>query len=290
MNVDVVGRIRASRQVEQDGGLHLLGGKTVSTAPGGEGTSFSFQELFDGKASTLVVFQKTLEPLLSVFREGMNVALLAFGETDSGKSYTLTGEPKDRTGIIPLAIDHLFSQLLSSSEWKVGAKAPHLQNLPETTTWSLSLSMYEIYYEVLKDLLQKEKRDSVKLELTYSTQDGTHIKNLVRWCDSSPCKNGGTCWQTGISYRCECKSGWTGLYCDVPSVSCEVAAKQQEVFTRAPAVFGCEAEDSEQKGRRSTTCLRRINLMIDNWGCQILMVTESSAENGSSSDFLCGHI
>uniref|UniRef100_A0A8C3TFY3 Neurogenic locus notch homolog protein 1 n=1 Tax=Chelydra serpentina TaxID=8475 RepID=A0A8C3TFY3_CHESE len=34
-------------------------------------------------------------------------------------------------------------------------------------------------------------------------------RNLVRWCDSSPCKNGGKCWQTNNLYRCECNSGWT---------------------------------------------------------------------------------
>jgi len=53
------------------------------------------------------------------------------------------------------------------------------------------------------------------------------FQNLVRWCDSSPCKNRGTCWQRGTTYSCECEIGWTGLYCDVPSVSCEVAAKQR---------------------------------------------------------------
>lgn len=53
------------------------------------------------------------------------------------------------------------------------------------------------------------------------------LQNLVRWCDSSPCKNGGTCWQTGTTYSCGCETGWMGLYCDVPSVSCEVAAKQR---------------------------------------------------------------
>lgn len=52
-------------------------------------------------------------------------------------------------------------------------------------------------------------------------------QSLVRWCDSSPCKNGGRCWQTNTRYRCECHSGWTGLYCDVPNVSCEVAAQRQ---------------------------------------------------------------
>ena len=53
------------------------------------------------------------------------------------------------------------------------------------------------------------------------------FQNLVRWCDLSPCKNGGTCWQQVTTYSCECETGWTGLYCDVPSVSCEVAAKQR---------------------------------------------------------------
>lgn len=52
-------------------------------------------------------------------------------------------------------------------------------------------------------------------------------QSLVRWCDSTPCKNGGSCWQQGSSFTCQCASGWTGIYCDVPSVSCEVAAQQQ---------------------------------------------------------------
>lgn len=52
-------------------------------------------------------------------------------------------------------------------------------------------------------------------------------QNLVRWCDSAPCKNGGKCWQTNTQYHCECRSGWTGLNCDVLSVSCEVAAQKR---------------------------------------------------------------
>lgn len=57
------------------------------------------------------------------------------------------------------------------------------------------------------------------------------LQNLVHWCDSSPCKNGGTCWQQGASYTCQCQTEWTGLYCDIPSVSCEVAAKEQGKLT-----------------------------------------------------------
>lgn len=60
-------------------------------------------------------------------------------------------------------------------------------------------------------------------------------QNLVRWCDSSPCKNGGKCWQTNVLYRCECHSGWTGLYCDVPSVSCEAAARERGNHVSPPS-------------------------------------------------------
>ncbi len=56
------------------------------------------------------------------------------------------------------------------------------------------------------------------------------VQELVNWCKPSPCKNGGICRQSGTRYSCQCLTGWTGLYCDVPSVSCEVAAKQQGRF------------------------------------------------------------
>lgn len=78
-------------------------------------------------------------------------------------------------------------------------------------------------------------------------------QNLVRWCDSSPCKNGGKCWQTNNLYRCECNSGWTGLYCDVPSVSCEVAAKQQG--TSLPSYTLCTAWASPDFPRIAVTIL-----------------------------------
>lgn len=46
-------------------------------------------------------------------------------------------------------------------------------------------------------------------------------------CSKSPCKNKGTCVQSGAQTRCVCPSGWAGAYCDVPNVSCQVAALQR---------------------------------------------------------------
>uniref|UniRef100_A0A8C6P6F5 Neurogenic locus notch homolog protein 1 n=1 Tax=Nothobranchius furzeri TaxID=105023 RepID=A0A8C6P6F5_NOTFU len=58
---------------------------------------------------------------------------------------------------------------------------------------------------------------------------GLTCQNIVHWCETSPCKNGGSCWQSGTAYSCQCGTGWAGVNCDVPSVSCEVAAKQRGV-------------------------------------------------------------
>uniref|UniRef100_A0A8C9MSN9 Notch receptor 2 n=1 Tax=Serinus canaria TaxID=9135 RepID=A0A8C9MSN9_SERCA len=53
--------------------------------------------------------------------------------------------------------------------------------------------------------------------------------SLVDLCSKSPCKNKGTCVQTLAQTRCLCPPSWTGAYCDVPNVSCQVAASQRGV-------------------------------------------------------------
>lgn len=53
------------------------------------------------------------------------------------------------------------------------------------------------------------------------------FQTLVNLCSRSPCKNKGTCIQEKAQSRCLCPSGWAGAYCDVPNVSCEVAASHR---------------------------------------------------------------
>uniref|UniRef100_A0A671QZ44 Neurogenic locus notch homolog protein 3-like n=1 Tax=Sinocyclocheilus anshuiensis TaxID=1608454 RepID=A0A671QZ44_9TELE len=52
------------------------------------------------------------------------------------------------------------------------------------------------------------------------------------WCrTSNPCKNGGRCRQKDASFTCDCLGGWSGRYCDIPGVSCVVAARQRGLQT-----------------------------------------------------------
>ncbi|XP_048465637.1 kinesin-like protein KIN-1 [Rhincodon typus] len=166
MNIDVVARIQPSRQPGQGHSLQISAeGKTIYTASDG-GAACRFQEIFDQNASTQEIFTRTVQPLLSVFTEGMNTCVVVFGETDSGKLYTLVGDKNDRLAIIPLTIDYIFD-------------APYLQKLQATAMWSLSISMYEIYAEVLKDLLDSNGTDPVNLKIMCNAQEGTFIKGLT---------------------------------------------------------------------------------------------------------------
>ncbi|XP_069760773.1 coiled-coil domain-containing protein 78-like isoform X2 [Narcine bancroftii] len=165
MNINVVGRIQPACSPEQGHSLQTSAeARTIYTALGGDASS-SFQEVFDQSVSTRKIFTKTVEPLINVFTKGMNVCVAIFGETNSGKSHTLIGEKNDRFAIIPLTFDYIFGK-------------PNLQNLQETAMWSLSMSMYEIYAEVLKDLLHSSGLDPVTLKLACTAKDGTFIKGL----------------------------------------------------------------------------------------------------------------
>lgn len=47
---------------------------------------------------------------------------------------------------------------------------------------------------------------------------------MVNVCSQIKCQNGGTCIQKEMDWRCSCQHGWTGLYCDIPNMSCQAVA------------------------------------------------------------------
>ncbi|SNX85072.1 related to KIP1 - kinesin-related protein [Melanopsichium pennsylvanicum] len=136
-----------------------------SSPPAGPGTSsssaltrdkrqaFSFDRVFspaDGQPHIFTV----AEPLIDRFMEGYNVTILAYGQTSSGKSYTMGTSAADdieyeslvagraadpQMGIIPRAVARIFSQMR--------------QNKLSGTQYSAKVSFIEIYNEDLIDLL-----------------------------------------------------------------------------------------------------------------------------------------
>ncbi|RKP25178.1 kinesin motor domain-containing protein, partial [Syncephalis pseudoplumigaleata] len=79
-------------------------------------------------------------PILKEVLDGYNCTIFAYGQTGTGKTYTMEGDLEDvegyHAGIIPRTLDRLF-QLLD----------------PDMSEFSVKLSYSELYNEELRDLL-----------------------------------------------------------------------------------------------------------------------------------------
>ena len=72
--------------------------------------------------------------------EGYSSTILAYGESNSGKTFTMTGEPDfaDLCGIIPNTFSHVFG---------------YIGEAPPEKTFLVRCSYIEIFNEEIKDLL-----------------------------------------------------------------------------------------------------------------------------------------
>ncbi|TXT13257.1 hypothetical protein VHUM_00624 [Vanrija humicola] len=95
--------------------------------------------------------------------EGFNAVIFAYGQTASGKTHTLTGQP-DAPGIIPLAISDLFGQIRSTPDREFLLRASYL----------------ELYNEQIIDLLSPEV--GKELSLSEGRKKGEVVINGLTEC------------------------------------------------------------------------------------------------------------
>ncbi|KAJ8294689.1 Kinesin-related protein 4 [Rhodotorula toruloides] len=98
---------------------------------------FRFDLLHVHPSPTEDLYDKKIRPVVKAALGGFNGTVFAYGQTASGKTHTMLGSPSE-PGIIPLAIDELFS---------------HIHSQHSRRSYSLRVSFLEIYNEQLRDLL-----------------------------------------------------------------------------------------------------------------------------------------
>ncbi|XP_028307269.1 kinesin-like protein KIN-14E [Gouania willdenowi] len=103
----------------------------------GNRKKFQFDKIYPPNSTQEEVFTGTL-PVITSCVDGYNVCILAYGQTGSGKTYTMMG-PKDDPGVNIRSIRELL---------RICAEK-------ETVSYTLKVSMLEIYNETLNDLLTK---------------------------------------------------------------------------------------------------------------------------------------
>ncbi|KAJ8724846.1 hypothetical protein PYW07_015804 [Mythimna separata] len=112
------------------------------------GQSFTFDKVYDKDTETSDVYDDIAKPIVEAATAGFNGTIFAYGQTSSGKTYTMTGTDKS-PGIIPLAVVNLFEII---------------RNVPDRD-FLVRVSYIEIYNETVKDLLNIDK-DNIKIHET----------------------------------------------------------------------------------------------------------------------------
>ena len=110
--------------------------------------SFTFDHTYDWNASQELIFQQTALPILESVMEGYNGTIFAYGQTGTGKTFTMEGNDNEvDKGIIPRTIDWIFN---------------NIKNYPDQQ-FLVQVSFVEIYNEEVRDLLSKVKRQKLNV-------------------------------------------------------------------------------------------------------------------------------
>uniref|UniRef100_A0ABM5F8U9 Kinesin-like protein n=1 Tax=Pogona vitticeps TaxID=103695 RepID=A0ABM5F8U9_9SAUR len=132
-------------------------------APGEPAKTFTFDAVYDAAARQADLYDETVRPLVEAVLQGFNGTLFAYGQTGTGKTYTMQGvwaDPEKR-GVLPLAFEHIFT---------------HIARSQNNRQYLVRASYLEIYQEEIRDLLAKDQ--SKRMELKESPEAGVYIKDL----------------------------------------------------------------------------------------------------------------
>uniref|UniRef100_A0A915I7P9 Kinesin-like protein n=1 Tax=Romanomermis culicivorax TaxID=13658 RepID=A0A915I7P9_ROMCU len=97
--------------------------------------------VFEAERTNMEVYQETAKPIVRSAMLGFNGTIFAYGQTSSGKTYTIMGKT-DSWGVIPLSIGEIFETI---------------ENTPNRI-FLLRVSYMEIYNENVTDLLSGQSR------------------------------------------------------------------------------------------------------------------------------------
>ncbi|XP_060631322.2 kinesin-like protein KIF20A [Anolis sagrei] len=82
---------------------------------------FTFTQVFGPDTSQHDFFEGTMSEIVKAYIDGMNGLVFAYGVTNSGKSFTMQGCPKDG-GILPRSLDMIFNHIKGRQYTKMNLK------------------------------------------------------------------------------------------------------------------------------------------------------------------------
>ncbi|RDW87126.1 putative kinesin family protein (BimC) [Aspergillus mulundensis] len=165
-------RGRNEREVKENSGVALqtegVKGQTVELSMGPNAVSnktYTFDKVFSAAADQVTVYEDVVLPIVTEMLAGYNCTIFAYGQTGTGKTYTMSGDMtdtlgilSDNAGIIPRVLYSLFAKLAETES-------------------TVKCSFIELYNEELRDLLSAEENPKLKI---YENEKKGHMSTLVQ--------------------------------------------------------------------------------------------------------------
>lgn len=125
---------------------------------------FTLDYVFTPDATQAEVYEVAAKPIVESVMQGFNGTVFAYGQTSSGKTFTMTGSSIDdqvNRGIIPRMVRTVFQQIHDSTE---------------SIEFTVKVAYSEIYMERIKDLLDPSKSN---LKVKEDKSRGIYIDDLT---------------------------------------------------------------------------------------------------------------
>ncbi|CAI5721698.1 unnamed protein product [Peronospora effusa] len=138
----------------------------------GNPQKFTFDHVFGEHENQKTVFESVALPVVQDIMDGYNATIFAYGQTSSGKTYTMEGANIDHPelqGIIPRTATEIFNNVM---------------NADENMEFIVKVSYIEIYMERVRDLLDPYK-SKVNLQVREDTQRGIFVEGMTEMCVTS---------------------------------------------------------------------------------------------------------
>ncbi|KAG5981453.1 hypothetical protein E4U55_002919 [Claviceps digitariae] len=185
-NITVVVRCRgrSQREIKENSAVVVqadgVKGKAVGLMLGPSALSnksYIFDRVYSQAADQNMVFDDTVKPILEEMLAGFNCTIFAYGQTGTGKTYTMSGDMSEtlgmlsgEAGIIPRVLHQLFKKFeIDDREHCV------------------KCSFIELYNEELRDLLSID--ESAKLKIYDDASRKGHAATLVQGMEEKHIKN-----------------------------------------------------------------------------------------------------
>lgn len=192
--------------------------------------TYTVDQVYGPDADQIMMFEQVVSPIVDEFISGLNCTVFAYGQTGTGKTYTMSGDVSSQyetcayeAGMIPRVLFKLFKSL-------------------EGIDCAISVSFTELYNEELKDLLSIDDTNSG----SQGSNSGSGINKKLRLVDN-PKK--GTVNLEGIS-ETHIRSAMEGLEVLRSGMKKRHigATRMNDVSSRSHAIFAISAAISRVDG------------------------------------------